>query len=153
MLVFTYNYKYRISDMPQAILPKRAGQVVPGFNGKTIDGEDYIFSSKKSEKTLVIFWASWCAPCAEETPSLIEMAKRNSKWQIIAISNDTSRKEILDFLKIFPQMRQENIILLWDAGREIAGRYGVEGIPESFLIDNKGQLIKKFIGSVDWNKY
>ena len=133
--------------------PKEKGQRVPLFSGRTLDGHRFHFIPTQSDHNLLIFWASWCAPCAQETPSLVAMAKRNSDWKITAISNDSDQKEVLNFLKIFPGLRAPNISLIWDSDEEIANQFGLTGLPESFLVDRNGLLIQKFVGTVDWDRF
>jgi thiol-disulfide isomerase/thioredoxin len=134
--------------------PAKPGQTAPRFDGETIDGHKFSFAPTVGEKSLVVFWASWCPPCAEETPALAELAGRHPDWQIVAVSADSSEREIRDFLKIFPTLaQQKNVSIVWDLEKKIAGRYGITGLPESFLIDHQGALIQKFVGPVDWKKY
>ena len=147
--IYTHLFPHR--DLLPA--PKEKGQRVPLFSGRTIDGNRFHFNPAQSDHNLLVFWASWCAPCAQETPSLVALAKRNSDWQITEISNDSDQKELLNFLKIFPGLRAPNISLVWDMDEEIAGQFGLSGLPESFLVDRQGLLIQKFVGTVDWDKF
>ncbi len=145
------NFSVRVEDgLPPPSLP---GQRAPSFEAITMAGQNYKYNPTQNERTLVVFWASWCPPCAEETPALIDFSKRHSNWQIVAVSNDSTEREIRDFFKIFPNLSQPNIAIVWDLERRVSNAYGVTGLPESFMIDQKGLLIQKFIGPVDWKKF
>ncbi len=130
--------------------PAQKGEKAPQFEGITIDGQKFKFEPAIKEKTLVVFWASWCAPCAEETPALIDLSKRHPDWEVVAVSNDSTEREIRDFIKIFPNLMQPNIAIVWDLEHRISSRYGITGLPESFIIDRQGQLLQKFVGPVNW---
>jgi thiol-disulfide isomerase/thioredoxin len=133
--------------------PKNPGEKIPQFQGITLSGQNFKLNPAATERTLIVFWASWCPPCAEETPALIDLAKRHTNWNIVAVSNDSTEREIRDFFKIFPNLSQPNISVVWDLERQIANAYGVTGLPESFLVDQKGLLLQKFIGPVDWRQF
>lgn len=152
-LVFERTYFNQSPRKTSWPAPRKPGDLVQTFTGKTIDGMAYNFSPHDASKTLIVFWASWCPPCAQETPSLIALARRHADWRIIAISNDSTLREIREFLKIFPQLRQNNIALIWDPTRELALLFGINALPESFLLDPTGRLETKFVGPVDWSKY
>ena len=130
----------------------RPAGAAPGFSGKTVDGFSYDFDPGSSERTLVVFYASWCAPCVQETPSLINLASRYKNWKLVLVSGDSAKADLLNFIKIFPGLRRDNVVLLWDFDGTIAGRYGVHAFPESFVIDRQGVIQSKLIGASDWGR-
>lgn len=110
-----------------------AGQPVPGFASSDL---------AKGQVTLVNFWASWCVPCVQEHPLLVELAKRTGLPVYGVNYKDTT-----------------------DAARRFIGRYGnpytavgidpqgrgaiewgVYGMPESFLVDGAGRILYKQVG-------
>jgi thiol-disulfide isomerase/thioredoxin len=145
------NFATHVEDGVPA--PAKPGQRAPIFDGQTIEGHKFKFAPASAEKNLIVFWASWCAPCAEETPALAELAQRHPDWQVVAVSADSTEREIRDFLKIFPTIQRKNVAIVWDLEKKIADRYGITGLPESFIIDRQGALIQKFIGPVDWKQF
>ncbi|MGZ3690144.1 MAG: TlpA family protein disulfide reductase, partial [Pseudobdellovibrio sp.] len=59
----------------------------------------------ESEFLIINFWASWCPPCIEETPSLIKFSKTHPEFKLIAISQDDTLNDIQNFTKLFPNFK------------------------------------------------
>lgn len=96
---------------------------------------------------LLNFWASWCAPCIEEMPSLVQLQKQMApKVAVVAVSIDEDEAAYHKFL------RDHNVDLLTvrDPQQKTPTMYGTTGWPETFVIDSKGTIRRKFIGAQDW---
>lgn len=96
---------------------------------------------------LLNFWASWCAPCIEEMPSLVHLQKQmGPKVTVVAVSIDEDEAAYRKFL------RDHNVDLLTvrDPEKRTSELYGTTGWPETFVIDPKGTIRRKFIGAVNW---
>ena len=120
---------------------------IPDLSGKTFDLE-----SLKGKILIVNFWASWCEPCIEEVPSLVSLVKQlDGQVELIAISGDSDKTEILSFLKSFSSLKGPNISLLWDENKMAVKAFGVERLPETFIVGRDFKLIKKVVGSVRWD--
>ena len=105
-------------------------------------------SDLKGKLVYINFWASWCRPCKESFPWLIEMKKKfeNYPFEIISINLDTDKSLADKFLST----QAINFPIAFDPDEKIANEYGIEGMPSSYLIDDKGQLRLRYIGF--WNK-
>ncbi len=125
---------------------------VPRFESKLIEGEPYVLKPSANHKVLIInFWASWCGPCVDEFPSMIKLVKHfNGKVGLIAISMDSNKKEMLDFLDIFKARRENHFIFVWDPEMKVADQFGTSKLPESYIVTSDLKLIKKVAGSIDW---
>ena len=124
---------------------------IPDFEAKTLDGQTFKLSSLKGKAVILNFWASWCGPCVEEVPSLIRLIKEfNGEVQLIAVSGDSSRSDIEIFLKSFPELKGENIKIVWDEDRSLMQTFAVARLPESLVVDRQHLLTKKLVGSIDW---
>lgn len=100
---------------------------------------------------IVNFWASWCPPCIEETPSLIQFTKRYSKhFTLIALSQDTTKKEIEDFVKIFPAMKSPFITVVHDDSQSAAHSFNVNKLPETLIYSVKENKFLQLSGSTNW---
>ncbi len=91
-------------------------------------------------------WATWCAPCVEELPSLLALEKRNPQLAIIAISTDQDDQIYHRFLV----QHHVDLVTVRDADGRINALYGTVQIPETYIIDRNGVLRRKFIGAQNW---
>ena len=107
--------------------------------------DDSIFTNddfKKNSFTLINFWASWCAPCRIEHPQLMELSKENN-LKILGVNFKDKKINALKFLK---DLGDPYEYLTRDSNGKQSVNFGIYGIPESILIDNKLTIIKKFVG-------
>lgn len=107
--------------------------------------DDRIFTNddfKKNSFTLINFWASWCAPCRIEHPQLMELSKENN-IKILGVNFKDKKINALKFLK---DLGDPYEYLTRDSNGKQSVNFGIYGIPESILIDNKLTIIKKFVG-------
>ena len=107
--------------------------------------DDSIFTNddfKKNSFTLINFWASWCAPCRIEHPHLMELSKENN-IKILGVNFKDKKINALKFLK---ELGDPYEYLTRDSNGKQSVNFGIYGIPESILIDNKLMIIKKFVG-------
>ena len=109
------------------------------FNSDEIINTLEIFNSDKFY--LLNIWSSWCVPCKQEHPILMELSQ-NSDLEIIGINYKDTKKNANDFLKDLGNP-YDNII--FDNKGTNAIEWGAYGVPESFLINNN-KIIKKYIG-------
>lgn len=96
------------------------------------------------------FWATWCEPCVEEMPSLVEMQRRmRAKGvTVVAVSIDENESAYRSFLK----QHGVDLLTVRDPGQKTPALYGTRGWPETFVIDRNGVMRRKFIGAVDWTE-
>ena len=118
----------------------------PDFSLKSVDGKTVKLSDYKNKVVLIDFWATWCPPCRKGIPDLIELQKEFKKdFVVLGISVDTDTKgDVPGFIKDYginyPVVYGDN------STAKLFG--GVSGIPTSFLIDKKGNIVDKHVGLV-----
>jgi cytochrome c biogenesis protein CcmG, thiol:disulfide interchange protein DsbE len=121
--------------------------MAPDFTLPRLDGQDLRLSAYRGKLVLLDFWASWCAPCREEAPHLIDLQNRygDRGLQIIGVSMDDSP----DPARVFYQQVHMNYpVVLGNAKTgELYG--GVLGLPIAFLIRRDGRIYAKHIGATD----
>ena len=128
--------------------PGRIGSAAPDFTVQ--DSDHKITLSEFRGKVVVLnFWATWCPPCVEETPSLVRMTTRmkDKGVVVLAVSIDEDNAAYHKFLKDY----SVNMITVRDEARKASNLYGTFGWPESYIVDRGGVIRRKFIGPVDWN--
>ena len=124
---------------------------LPHFDGLTLAGNKLSLTEFKDKVVVLSFWATWCGPCLEEFPSMIELSeKMKGKVQIIAVSQDSSREDIDVFLKTFPKANNPNFHIIWDESRDIGRLYDADRLPESFVAKPGLKLARKIVGSINW---
>jgi peroxiredoxin len=116
----------------------------PGLDGKTVSLSDY-----RGKVVLVNIWATWCPPCIREMPSMEKLYNelKGKDFEILAVSIDAlGIKAVAPFMKAY----KLTFPALIDHEGTIQNLYRTTGIPESFIINRDGILIKKIIGPLDW---
>ncbi|MDC1270299.1 TlpA family protein disulfide reductase [Porticoccus sp.] len=101
---------------------------------------------------LMNFWATWCAPCVTEMPSLDKLAVRlHTKGLIVvAVSQDLNElSKVKSFLK--PMMLKE-IVIWYDEKNKGFRELGLRGLPTTILINPDGLIVAKLEGSAEWNE-
>ncbi|HYU46723.1 MAG TPA: TlpA disulfide reductase family protein [Terriglobales bacterium] len=128
--------------------PPRIGSSAPDF---TVQDSDHKVSLSQFRGQVVVlnFWATWCPPCVEETPSLVRMQSRmkDKGVVVLAVSIDVDNDAYHKFLKDY----SVNMVTVRDEDQKAASLYGTHGWPESYIIDRSGIIRRKFIGPVQWN--
>ena len=127
-------------------LPRELGESAPAF---TIhDGAQTVsLSQYRGKVVLVTFWASYCAPCMQEFPSLLALHQRLPQLNILGVSIDDNPQAYRNFLASyhvdFPTVR--------DPSQEVMHRYGTVQIPEAYVINRSGHIVRKYVSAQDWN--
>ena len=128
--------------------PGRIGSAAPDF---TVQDSDHkvTLSQFRGQVVVLNFWATWCPPCVEETPSLVRMTARMKEKGVVvlAVSIDADDAAYHRFLKDY----NVNMITVRDESRKASDLYGTFGWPETYIVDRTGVIRRKFIGPVDWN--
>ena len=126
------------------------GRPAPNFEFPGLDRKTVSLSDCRGKVVLVNIWATWCRPCVDEMPSMQKLYQefKDDDFEILAVSIDAPGAGV-----VAPFMQKYNLTFpaLLDSEGTIRESYGATGIPESFIIDRRGILIKKIIGAADWS--
>jgi cytochrome c biogenesis protein CcmG, thiol:disulfide interchange protein DsbE len=115
----------------------------------TLGGKSERLSDLKGKVVVLNFWATWCPPCVEETPSLNRLQKYidSRGGMILGLSIDEDGAAYEQFLRdqnvVFPTYR--------DATKKTASDYGTSIFPETYIIDRHGKIARKFVGEQQWD--
>jgi len=125
--------------------PNQIAQTAPDFTVR--DGAQTIRLSQFRGKIVVLnFWATWCAPCIDELPSLQELQKTRPDIQVLAVSIDDDPAAYAGFLKQY----DINLLSVRDGSEGANRKYGSVRVPETFVVDRNGVVKRKFIGPQQW---
>ncbi len=127
-------------DHPENI-GKPAPQFVVGDGTRTVD-----LSKLRGKVVLLNLWATYCAPCIEELPSLLALQRQMPDLVIVAVSIDQDP----DVYHRFLEKHHVNLVTVRDADQRVNALYGTAQIPETYIIDRQGFLRRKFVSAQDW---
>lgn len=102
---------------------------------------------QQSEKVVIHLWASWCGPCVNEVPELVEFSKNRKDIKFIIVSLDDYKEDIEKFLKSFPEFNSKDYVQVWDVEKSISNLLKADRLPMSVLID-KNKAEPQFIKAV-----
>ena len=141
VLVFRVQGYLRIYDV-------QPGDRAPGFALADQRGIGVSLRDYAGKLVLLNFWATWCAPCVREIPSLNRLYEQfaDAGFVVLAVSVDEDEEQYRKFLAdadvAFPTAR--------DPERAVSSRYGTAKYPESYLIDGEGRVLRKYVGAEEW---
>ena len=128
--------------------PPHIGTAAPEFivqdSDRKVDLRDF------QGKILVLnFWATWCAPCVEEMPSLVQLQQRlkDKGITVVGVSIDVDG----DAYQRFLTDHKIDFLTVRDPDHKSSNLFGTFKFPETYIIDRKGIVRRKFIGAVDWS--
>jgi len=114
-----------------------------------LNGKSAHLSDLRGKVVVLNFWATWCPPCVEETPALIQLNQRiaSRNGMVLGVSVDEDQSAYLNFI----QDHGINYLTYRDPTKKSAQEYGTVMYPETYVIDRKGKIARKIIGPQDWN--
>lgn len=139
--------------MPLALLaacnrgshPAQTGEVAPDFT--VSDGSTTVhLAGYRGQPVLLNFWASWCAPCTEELPSLLQLHHQMPKLVILAVSIDDDPSAYSSFIA----RHHMDLITVRDPSQSAPRLFHTDMWPETYAIDQNGIIRAKFVGPQDW---
>jgi peroxiredoxin len=128
--------------------PLKSGDAAPDFALPTLNGPRLSLNDFHHRVVVLNFWATWCPPCVEETPSLEKFAEeiQSDGVKVIGVSVDQDEAA----LKKFVADAQLSFPIARDPQRAVAARYGTFKFPETYIIDSEGRIAEKLMGAVNW---
>lgn len=128
-----------------AAVAPRVGQPAPPFKLKTLDNKPLSLEKYRGKPVYIDFFASWCAPCREETPGIIKLAKQYQKRGLVVIGLDDNENQdraqgFVDTFKVpFP---------VGIANQKLLDSYGVLALPVHVFIDRQGNIKEYRLGEM-----
>ncbi len=128
----------------------RVGQVqprtgpAPAFTFRTFEGEEFSLADQRGKVVVINFWASWCVPCRDEAPILQSVWERYRERGVVMVGIAYLDVELdaLAFLDEFGITYPNGL----DLGKAIAKRYRIKGVPETFIVDQQGNIVEFYAG-------
>jgi len=151
VLLVAYQYNKRAGYWERHINNAMQPMMVSPTPTLSADLEALFEVEKRANDTrpvLYHFWATWCAPCRAEIPTLNALQKRfGDSLRVVTISADQSKDDVLRFFSQSPPRFE----VLWDKSQKLSDTWGVQKFPESFVISADLARVYRFSGPRDWN--
>ena len=149
LVTINFSYAFEKLDLKNLVLienPKSYEDVTfMDINQKNVDLDDF-----KGKLIILNFWATWCAPCKEEMPSL-DSLQSNTKLNNLKIfpiyigQEDESKSK-----SFFKELNIKNLDIYIDAPFTLAKKFSLRGVPTSILFNKEGKEFARIIGSIDF---
>lgn len=150
-MVAVYQKKYPNYDLTRQLVNKvnatkriAMGATAPGFVSADTSGNKIDLKNTRGKYTLLEFWASWCAPCREESPTLVRLYNqyKDKGFTIFGVSIDKNTTQWKNAIR-HDGYTWQNVCDLNGYGGPTAALYTITAIPASFLLDKDGKIIAK----------
>lgn len=133
------------------IFPVEVGSKAPAFQAGALEGTaTKSLADYKGQVVLLNVWATWCAPCRVEMPSIENLYQEFAPQglKVVAISIDEAGPDVV---REFVRERGLSFEILLNPSRSIERIYQTTGVPESFVLNRDGVIVKKVIGATEWD--
>tara|TARA_Y100000741_G_scaffold240122_1_gene183850 strand:+ start:171 stop:686 length:516 start_codon:yes stop_codon:yes gene_type:complete len=156
LIIFVYfvttslSYALEKPDIKNLILIKEVKNykevIFKDENQKNLNLADY-----KGKLIILNFWATWCAPCREEIPSLdiLQSNKALSNLKIFPIN--IGQEDLLKSKTFFKKLNIQNLNIYFDSTITLAKKFQLRGVPTSIIFNKKGEEFARVIGLIDFN--
>ena len=121
------------------------------INFQNINNETINLSKFKNSLIVINFWATWCAPCIEEMPSLNRLQINPTFDNLEVIPINVGRDSIKKSKNFYKKLKLNNLKIYFDNDVELANKFSLRGLPTTVFINKKGEEFARIIGFVDFN--
>jgi cytochrome c biogenesis protein CcmG/thiol:disulfide interchange protein DsbE len=118
--------------------------LAPDFTLKTLDGQELTLSKLKGKVVLLDFWATWCAPCRQAIPHLINLQKTYQEKGVEVIGMNVDKGDVETVRRFVKSMDIPYSITITPEG--VSRNFGVTALPTTIIIDKEGKIQQKFLG-------
>ncbi len=121
------------------------------INFQNINNETINLKSFENSLVIINFWATWCAPCIEEMPSLDRLQKNPAFNNLEVIPINIGRDGIEKSNNFYKKLKIKNLKIYFDEDIELANKFLLRGLPTTIFINKKGEEFARVIGFVDFD--
>ena len=139
------------ADSGKGVDRSHKGESAPAAMFKNPDGGDFSIAKFKGVPVLVNLWASWCAPCVKELPTLQKLEEAQAldgQLGVIAVSQDMAPQGSVD--AFLASKKISRFAAFHDKEMALSSALGVQILPTTVLYDGEGKEVWRFVGDMDW---
>jgi len=130
--------------VPSCTQEKKESALAPDFTLKTLDDQEITLSKLRGKVVLLDFWATWCGPCKESIPHLVEIYKAYQQKGLEVIGMNVDKGDVSGVHRFVKSMDIPYPIII--TPDKVARNYGVTGLPTTILLDKQGRIRDKIPG-------
>jgi len=130
-----------INEIPKPI----SSLIFEDFSGNEINLKDYL-----GKLVIINFWATWCAPCKEEMPSLDRLYQDNDLNNLVVFAVNMEQPNTTKTKKFFTDLNIQKLEIFFDQNLSFVKEFKLRGVPTTVLINKKGEEFARVIGSIDF---
>lgn len=142
--VLAQGFSYDPRALPEAL----TGEEAPSFQLQSLEGYTVSLDDLKGAPVVLNFWASWCQPCLQEHPELMALAKRYKAKGVTFLGILYGGDSKAD-AEIFIRKHGASFPSLLDPTQRTSIDYGVSGVPETYILDSNGIIVRKITGPIN----
>ena len=150
LIATTFSYASEKPDIKNLVLiknPKIYEDVIfKNINQKNVNLDDF-----KGKLLILNFWATWCAPCKEEMPSLDDLQSNINFNNLKIFPINIGQEDISKSELFFKELNIQNLEIYIDAPITLAKKFGLRGVPTTIFFNKQGKEFARIIGSIDFN--
>ena len=150
LITINFSYAFEKPDLKNLVLlknPKIYKEVVfMDINQKNVNLYDF-----KGKLIILNFWATWCAPCKEEMPSLDNLQSNTKLNNLKIFPINIGQEDIVKSKFFFKELNIKNLDIYIDAPITLAKKFALRGVPTTILFNKEGKEFARIIGSIDFN--
>ena len=120
---------------------RRVGDLAIDFTVSDLDGKPHQLKDLRGKQVVhLVFWATWCVPCVEEVPQLRKTYERYRDQGLEILGVVVPMNQTKEGVRAFASKFQMTYPILWDDGMALMNKYGIDSIPQNFLIGRDGVI-------------
>ena len=150
LIISSYSFASEKPDIKNLVLIKNSkiykDVIFKDINQKNVNLDDF-----KGKLILLNFWATWCAPCKEEMPSLDNLQSNSNLTNLKIFPINIGREDKSKTEFFFEELNIQNLDIYIDASITLAKKFSLRGVPTTILFDKEGEEFARIIGSIDFN--
>ncbi len=149
LITFSYSFATEKPDIKNIVInskPKSYEEVIfKDVNNNKIDLNNY-----KGKLLMLNFWATWCAPCKKEMPSLDLLQSNNELNNLKIFPINVGQEDLSKSKNFFKNLNIRNLNIYYDSSVILANKFSLRGVPTTILFNKDGKEFARIIGSIDF---
>ena len=150
LVTINFSYAFEKPDLKNLVLiknPKSYEDVTfLDINQKNVNLDDF-----KGKLIMLNFWATWCAPCKEEMPSLDNLQSNIKLNNLKIFPINIDQESVFKSELFFKELNIQNLEIYFDAPITLAKKFLLRGVPTTIILNKKGKEFARIMGSIDFN--